>query len=628
MSRVVCVFCVLWGVILPSNVYSITLNLPEEINEKDVKYKDWVLNNKEIPPVSKRNPDPSKGPRIPVKEIKIQGVKSYPDLSISKKELDEIIEKKRYDLMEEEFLQKSGYTIKELLELAEVLNKIDKTSSDGNYTDLPEIQKLIWLLKEQKKNRGLTLGEIEEIAETITTYYRNHGFFLAKAFVPSQDVHDGVVGLTVLEGVLGKVTVAGNELYGTDYLVGVFDDLINKAVIYKDIEQKLYLLNDYPGLKVTGYFKPGDQIGDTHLNLNILNEDNSSSLLRLDNHGSEFTGQNRLYYQYEHNTPVGYGDKISFGLMQTSSPDNSTYWSLNYRIPVFDEKNYLYVSTSKNQYVLEKESSESPVDLSGSANVSQITFETVFNRTRKKSDFMRIDFRSSKSIVESESAGTFEQDSLVDALIFSYNYDFLSDTGKSVNNGLISVSAGDFDILTPGSINDRDGSFEKLNFSHYYLKFSQIPFTKLPIRLITKFNMQLADLSLPSIEQSPIAGPDAVRAFSVTEFSADSSAYLGMEVHFNYPKVLDFKIGSNLKVSKVITPYVFIDGSYGVQNANGLNTNDDVTASLTGWGVGLELKYKNTLSGHLMFTRATNFSLPNAEDDYEDLIVLDMQYSF
>lgn len=626
MSRMVGVVLVVWSIFFPVGVYSITLNLPEEVDERDIKYKDWVLNNKEIPPVSKRNPDPSKGPRIPVKEIKIQGVKSYPDLSISKQELAGIVEKKRYDMMDEEFLQKSGYTIQELLELAEVLNKIDKTSDEGNYADLPEIQKLIWLLKEQKKNRGLTLGEIEEIAEEITTYYRNHGFFLAKAFLPSQDVHDGVVGLTVLEGVLGKVTIAGNDLYRTDYLVGLFDDLINKAVIYKDIEQKLYLLNDYPGLKVTGYFKPGDQIGDTHLNINVVSEKTSSSLLRLDNHGSEFTGQNRLYYQYEHNTPVGYGDKLSLGIMRTSSPDNTTYGSINYRIPIYDEKNYFYVSTSKNQYVLEKESSTSPVDLTGNSVVSKITFEKMFERTRKRSSFMRIEVQNSQSEVRSDETKTFETDSNVDSITFSYNYDYLSDAGKSVNNGRISLSGGDFAIENFNITSNRYESFEKINFFHYYLKFSNVPFTKLPIRFISKFNMQLADLSLPSIEQSPIAGPDAVRAFPVTEFSADSSAYLGLELHFNYPKILDFKIGSNLKFSKIVTPYIFIDSSYGVQN--GEDTVTEETASLSGWGFGLELKYKNSLSGHLMFTKPTNFRLPNAEDDYEDLIVIDMQYSF
>jgi len=630
MSRLFTFYVFIWIVFHPVNVSSITLNLPEEVDERDIKYKDWVVNNKEIPPVSKRNPDPSKGPRIPVKEIKIQGIKSYPDLSISKKELADIVEKKRYDMMEEEFLQKSGYTIKELLELAEVLNKIDKTSADGNYTDLPEIQKLIWLLKEQKKNRGLTIGEIEEIAETITTYYRNHGFFLAKAFLPSQDVHDGVVGLTVLEGVLGKVTVAGNDLYGSDYLVGLFDDLIHKAVVYKDIEQKLYLLNDYPGLKVSGYFKPGEQIGDTHLNLNILGEERSSSLLRVDNHGSEFTGQNRLYYQYEHNTPVGLGDKISIGLMQTSSPDNSTYGSLSYRIPVYNEKNHLFVSASTNQYVLDNTQQNGSgvldeIDVSGTTRISKISYEYKLSRTRKRSSFFRFDIQNSVSEVDSNSS-IFVKDQNVDSFIFTYNYDFLSDVGKSVNNGQVFLTVGDLDIET--NIDARKDSFEKINFSHYYLKFTNFPLTNSPIRMISKFNLQYTDTRLATVDQMAIGGPDATRAFAVNEYSADSSAYIGFEVHFNYPKILDFKVGSNLRFSKIASPYMFADASYGVQVS--IDGQEDDTASFRGWGVGIEFKYKSKFTGHLMVAKPTFYdgSSDSPITNNENLIILDLQYSF
>jgi len=615
-------------VIYSSSVYSITLNLPEEESEKDIKYKDWVINSKNIPPVSKRNPDPSKGPRIPVKEIKIQGVKTYPDLSISKAELDKIVEDKRYDMMEEEFLQRSGYTIKELLELAEVLNKIDHTSDDGNYTDLPEIQKLIWLLKEQKKNRGLTLGEIEEIAETITTYYRNHGFFLAKAFLPSQDVHDGIVGLTVLEGVLGKITVAGNDIYQSDHIVGLFEDLKHKAVLYEDIEQKLYLLNDYPGLKLTGYFRPGDQIGDTHLNLNILNEERHSTLLRLDNHGSEFTGQNRLYFQYQNNNSIGYGDKLSIGLMHTSSPDNSTYGSLSYRIPVINEKNYLTVSSSRNQYILDNDKG-GLLDVSGTTKINTLSYEYITRRTRKTSSFFKFDIADSVSDVNSDKV-LFDRDDTVDSASFSYNYDFLSDSGKSVNNGRFVVSGGDF--VEQDSIKRVHHSFEKLHFSHYYLKFSNIPFTKIPYRFITKYNMQVTDLSLPSVEQKATAGPEAVRGFPVTLFSADSAAYLGMEMHFNYPKVLDFKIGGNLKFSKVASPYIFIDFAHGIQYGEG--GQDDETVDLRGFGVGLEFKFKNSVSGHIMIAAPDDYHISNTttedefEDDKGDILILDLQYNF
>lgn len=604
--------------------FSITLNLPETVDEKDIKYKDWVVNSKEIPPVSKRNPDPTKGPRIPVKEIKIQGVKSYPDLSISENELNKIVENKRYDLMDEEFLQKSGYTIKELLELAQVLNKIDKTSSDGNYTDLPEIQKLIWLLKEQKKNRGLTLGEIEEIAETITTYYRNHGFFLAKAFVPSQDVRDGIVGLTVLEGVLGKITVAGNDLYQTDYIVSLFDDLKNKAVVYENIEQKLYLLNDYPGLKLTGYFKPGDQIGDTHLNLNVLSEDSASSLIRIDNHGSEFTGQNRVYFQYQQNTPAGYGDKLSLGLMRTSSPDNSTYGSISYRFPVYNEKNYIYVSTSTNQYVIESDQNNI-LDLTGTTKINQISYENILQRTRKNSSFLRYELQNSVSDVDSDKQ-LFRSNDKVDALIFSYNYDFLSDSGKSVNNGQIKITAGDFSVNDETELSE--GNFEKVNMFHSYLKFSQIPFTQIPIRLISKFHMQLTDAKLPSIEQTATGGPDASRAFPVTVFSADASAHLGLEAHFNYPKILDFKVGANLRFSKLASPYIFVDFTHGIQY-DGSGPNDE-TVDFRGIGVGLEFKYKNDVSGHLMIARPDDYHISNDAVQYEeeDIIIIDMQYNF
>lgn len=612
------------------SAFSITLNVPQEENEKDIKYKDWVIDNKTIPPVSKRNPDPTKGPRIPVKEIKIQGVKTYPDLSISKVDLDKIVEKKRYDMMDEEFLQKSGYTIQELLELAEVLNNIDQTSSDGNYTDLPEIQKLIWLLKEQKKNRGLTLGEIEEIAETITTYYRQHGFFLAKAFLPSQDVHDGVVGLTVLEGVLGKVTVAGNDLYKSDMIVGLFDDLKNKAVLYENIEQKLYLLNDYPGLKVTGYFRPGDQIGDTHLNLNILNEDNMSNLLRVDNHGSEFTGQNRLYYQFQYNTPAGFGDKLSLGLMRTSSPDNSTYGSITYRAPIFNERNYLKAAYSRNQYILDSgETTSSIADIDGATTVSSLSYENIIKRTRKRSSFFKFEFADSQSKVDSDKQ-LFRKDDNVNSYTFSYNYDLLSDKGKSVNNGKISISSGEYDQLGISEEQNIHHSFEKLNFSHHYLKLTNIPFSNVPVRIITKFNLQYTDIRLPSIEQMATGGPESNRAYPVVLFSADSGAYLGLEAHFNYPKALDFKLGANLKFSKIASPYLFVDFAYGEQVSETSSGKDNETVDLRGYGFGLEFKYKDSYSGHLLIARPDQYHITNDAIEYEenDILIIDLQYNF
>jgi hemolysin activation/secretion protein len=617
----------MFSLIIPvSEVWCITLNLPVKEDEKDIKYKDWVIQNKNIPPVKNRNPDPSKGPRIPVKEFKVQGVKSYPDLSINKDDINKIIEEKRYDMMDEKFLQESGYTIKELLELAQVLSDIDK-QNDGDYVELPDVQKLIWLLKEQKNNRGLTIGEIEEISESITTYYRQRGFFLAKAFVPAQDVNDGVVGLTILEGVLGQVKVAGNSIYQSDYISGLFDDVVNKAVVYENIEQKLYLLNDFPGLKLSGYFKPGSQIGDTQLNLNIISESNSSSFLRIDNYGSEYTGTNRLYYQFQWNNPAGYADRMTIGVMQTSEPDNTTYGSLSYRAPVGNEKNYLSISHSNNQYAIDSTSSSglTGYGLNGVTTVSRLSYEHVIKRTRKNSTSFKLNYQESNSEDTSPESLSFAHIFRSDATQLSYQYDLLSEEQRHLNNGVVTLSTGDFYIESAGA---REGTFDKINIAHHFLKFSNIPFTTIPVRWIVKTAFQYSDKSLPPTEQTAVAGPDAVRAYPVTQYSADSSIYLGLELHTNYPKFLDFNIGHELMFSRVASPFIFIDGSFGIQRS--LSQADDETAELSGWGVGLEVKYKDKYTGHIQiaYPEKSNISNAGIAVDSAEVIIVDFQYNF
>ncbi|WP_306823233.1 POTRA domain-containing protein, partial [Janthinobacterium sp. UMAB-60] len=39
----------------------------------------------------------------------------------------------------------------------------------------------------------LTLGELRAMASKIASYYQQRGYFLAQAYLPAQDIHDGVV---------------------------------------------------------------------------------------------------------------------------------------------------------------------------------------------------------------------------------------------------------------------------------------------------------------------------------------------------------------------------------------------------------------------------------------------------
>src|SRR5690606_5589602 len=109
---------------------------------------------------------------------------------------------------------------------------------------------------------------IETVADTITRYYRERGFILAKAYIPEQRVRDGVVTLTLLLGNLGEVTVLNNKSYTEKTLQSIFHPVIGKPVTAGNIEERLYFVNDLPGISAQAYFEPGSQVGDTRLNIN------------------------------------------------------------------------------------------------------------------------------------------------------------------------------------------------------------------------------------------------------------------------------------------------------------------------------------------------------------------------
>ena len=240
------------------------LDMPEITETPQLRGKTMVL-DLDIPEVQDRDPNPKSGPRLAVKEFRVQGLVEYPDMGITREAINHMVEEIRRDLMGEGKLLPSGYTIKELGDLSDLLVEIEDQTLKRHVTSL-EVQRLVWLVREQRASRGIHLGQIEAIADRITRFYRERGFILAKAYIPKQEVREGVVTLTLLLGMLGDVEAKGNNRYSREDIEDVFEDLVTRPITNEAVEEALYLLNDYPGLSVDGYFEPGYQVGDTKLN--------------------------------------------------------------------------------------------------------------------------------------------------------------------------------------------------------------------------------------------------------------------------------------------------------------------------------------------------------------------------
>ena len=101
------------------------LDMPEITESPELERKS-MLRDIDIPGVKDRDPDPTAGPRLAVKEFRVQGLVEYPDLGITRKAINKLVESIRFDLMAEDKLLESGYTLEELGGLSNLLVDIEE----------------------------------------------------------------------------------------------------------------------------------------------------------------------------------------------------------------------------------------------------------------------------------------------------------------------------------------------------------------------------------------------------------------------------------------------------------------------------------------------------------------------
>jgi len=618
---------ILMGLILPVLARAEFLKMPKVTQTRGIQNKS-LLRDIDIPAVRYRDPDPKSGPRVAVSEFKIEGLVEYPKLGITRKALNILAEKIRFALSNEGTLLKSGYTIKELSQVSDLLANIDEESK-GRHVTPEDVQRLVWLIKDQRGKRGITIGQIESVANTITRFYRERGFVLAKAYIPKQHVRDGIVDLTVLLGMLGDVQVRGNKLYSAKELKSVFSGMMGKPVTNIAVEENLFLINNFPGIVVDGYFEPGYQVGDTRLNINVKNESRYNANVRVDNHGTAESGRYRFYADAQVNNLLGMADMLKASILKAEAPTNTDYYKLEYGINVFNPRMRLTMETSKNQFVVDKSAIAANIDLKGDVYVDAITGKYIQTRSRIKNQSYELRFEkvySNLQIGDIPDINNALDEKLTNKSL-AYNFDFLQEKSKHLHQGSIKVTSGAFNFgVKPG----QDASYNILDIDYSLLTFWKVPIFDASTRVIYRANLQYSGINLSPIVRFSLAGPTRVRAFSPSIFTADDAVYLGVDWLFNSPDWFDFNITKSVNFKQITKPFLFADYSYGLQHSL-VAKEANATASLSDAGLGLQFAYGNKFSGDLMVAfplshKIKGTSVKPITEKYR--VVFDFQYNF
>lgn len=605
------------------------LEMPD-IKEVPTLERETLLKDVDIPGVKDRDPDPEAGVRLNVTEFRLQGVVEYPKLGITRADLIERVEKIRFDLMKEDKLTEDGYTEEELGELSDLLGDIEEDTK-GEHVGPLEVQKLVFLIREQRRSRGVTLGMIETVADTITRYYREKGFILAKAYIPKQEVRDGVVTLTLLLGELGEVSVENNTQYSDSKVSSIFNDAIDEPVTNKMIEERLYLINDLPGMAAQGFFQPGSQVGDTKLSINVLNESRFNANLRLDNHGSIKTGEERLFLDVALNNPLGIADQLNVSLLKSAKKDGSTYGAFRYALPVFNPRLLASIDISTNEFTSEfTDSASGSTTFAGTSRVSDFSLLYKFKRSRTSNRSVEA------SIIEIATTTVFSGGDKVDNtqnIEFTYVFDRLIEEKRLLHAADITLLVSSFSV--DSGFNDDKNVSEQvpvLQGNYSGLSFWKIPFSEKETRLLSHFSFQLAGRSVGSVNQFDMSGPTRARGFDVTRFFADDAIYAGVDWVFDSPKFMNWRLFGH-RLDKAVQPFLLFDMAYGVTYPTFEDDLDSVRAQMANVGGGLKLNFGRSFGGSLVIAKPVMEEYTDEDDNkvYDNKginIYFDLLYSF
>lgn len=391
------------------------------------------------------------------------------------------------------------------------------------------LDKLKELIKEYE-NKDLTFNQLQEVASIITKEYRLQGYFVARAYIPAQDIKENILEISIIEGNYGEFNLNNNSSVKDNVVQDILNRVKKDTIISSNaIEKTMLLINDTPGVKVTkAQIKPGKDVGTSDFDIQTESTKKYNGYVVVDNHGSRYTGKNRINANVSINTPFEIGDKISIGGL-TSSEFDLKSGSLVYELPVLPNGLKASFGYSYTKYDLIEEYKS--LDASGESKIFNATLSYPLIRSKNENLYTRVTYYNKS--MQDDTAGTITSDkeinSLEAAMNYIKNYE-LFNLPASLNT-TASLTTGDLSTI---DVNAYDGSYNKINLS-----ISNELALNNTLSLATTLNTQkvLGGKNLDGSEDLSVGGIGAVRAYSSSEQSAENGYVANIELYAQLPKI-------------------------------------------------------------------------------------------
>ncbi|MES2663725.1 MAG: ShlB/FhaC/HecB family hemolysin secretion/activation protein [Pseudomonadota bacterium] len=426
-----------------------------------------------------------------------------------------------------------------------------------NVREYPEYgvtkEKLDELVLEYQKKYSfeMTLDDLHSLADSLTVYLKEAGLMFSQVILPPQELNNGEIILRVEEAKLGEVIVSDYKRYNPNVISGPFNALSNQVIHRESFTKAIDEVKSLPGLDIFSFFSVGKNPGETRLNIKVIEERDWLASVRLDNHGTESTGLWRAYGQLSILNPMGQGDELNFGILQSLASNNATYGEINYLIPAWNLGQRWYLQAETNRFSVGREFEI--FDISGEAQSLRFGLKTENNIFGGHGQFSTL-LNYTDSTIKSDLIGEF-----IDSEDELYFLTFDAFVQKSLGLGMMSFSnaykAGQQTQQTqPIDGLEIDEVFGLVQAGARFLTHPISSFAGLSHQWGLSVDGQWTQDSLQSVLQSSVSGPSKVRALPTGYFSAERTGIAS----------LTWSIKSEQKTSQRDNTYfLFVDGGYG-----------------------------------------------------------------
>lgn len=382
--------------------------------------------------------------------------------------------------------------------------------------------------------REVSLADLEAAAARVTAFYREHGFTVARAYVPAQKIQGGSVEIAVLEGRYGQVNLHNTSQISDSLIHGTLrapaaDGLIETA----PLEHDLLLLNDLAGVQASATLAPGATVGTSNLVVAVAPNHPLSGTLEADNFGNRYTGEARFGGSIAAANLAGRGDLLSVRGLVTQDT-GIWYGRAGYEIPLFANGLRLGAAYSHTYYSLGEDFRS--LDADGDADIYTAFSQYPAIRSTRGNLDIQVSFNY------------FDLDDVIDATNTSNPRELRSYVlgltgnlrdgffGGGINAGSIAVGTGNLQ-LNDATAEQIDAVTAQTKGDFNTFMYSALRLQRLTdsLQLYVAVQGQLADQNLDASQKFVLGGPNAVRAYAQGEGVGDAGVLGTAELRYTLP---------------------------------------------------------------------------------------------